>query len=308
MNKYFTHYEIPGKLGKIFVVVEHYSENNQKVIGVATGVESVIVINSGMGMTGDVRKYVEDILGTDKTIECVALTGQTDNVGALSAFDFCYLEPSEQETYCRVGSDPKTRRNLLKQLCEGNAETIAYGEHLTMDNRGIRFLPAGHGIDMGNLEVSEHMFDQNGDGFMYHLGGTVVEMASLPAQSKGQLVAISPTCCVSFVGTAIEPITRLDTLDRTGLEAYTAALEKFFKYSIADTPFSEGLGRTPHIYFTDHSAIPMQVKDVQNILDACREVLAGKTEGDMPAGQGALRRIHFVENNGIVYDANRIRS
>ena len=53
LNQYFTHYTVPGKKNKIHIVMEHYSSEHQKVIGVISGVESVCVVNSGYGMNGE---------------------------------------------------------------------------------------------------------------------------------------------------------------------------------------------------------------------------------------------------------------
>ena len=109
VNRYFTHYEYPGKGGKIYIVVEHYSSGKQKTIGVVTGLESVCVINAGMGMSGDLRKYVEDMLGTDKTVECVALTGRPEDTGSLALFDKAYLEPREMDTWREHGRSEAER-------------------------------------------------------------------------------------------------------------------------------------------------------------------------------------------------------
>ncbi|MGM9521165.1 MAG: hypothetical protein ACI3VB_01640 [Oscillospiraceae bacterium] len=308
VNQYFSHEKIPDKGDKIYIVVEHYAAGRQKTIGVVTGVESVCVINAGMGMTGDLRKYVEDMLGTDKTIECVSLTGKPEDVGASAAFDVAYLEDRQRWVYQEHGCKVEERRALFAGLCRHNEETMAYGEALMLDNRDIAFKKAGDGIgvDRRSLPVGPHMFDSFGDGFMFHLGGTVVELAELPAQSEGQLIAISPTCCISFVGDAIEPVTDLSALDRAGLEKYAGCLARIIDYATADTPYSEGLGRTPHVFYYSASSIPMTVPMVENVLAACRQVLEGKTAGDMPAGTGDTCRIHFVENNGVIYDAARL--
>jgi hypothetical protein len=138
---------------------------------------------------------------------------------------------------------------------------------------------------------------------MFHLGGTVVEMAALPAQSEGQLIAVCPTCCVSFVGDAIEPITRLEALDRNELEKYAECLARIIAYTTAVTPYSEGLGQTPHVYYRNRCSAPMPVEVADNVLAACRQVLLGDTRRDMPAGGGETHRVHFVKNNGVVYDA-----
>lgn len=306
VNQYYTHEKIPDKGDKVYILVEHYAAGQQKTIGVCTGVESVCVINSGMGMTGDIRKYIEDMLGTDKTIECISLTGQPDNVGASALFDVVYITPEEEQVYAAEGCNDTARRAMFESLAGSSAETMAYAEKLMIGNKGLTFKTGGDGIKRGKPEVGPHMFDAYGDGYMFHLGGTVVEMASLPAQSEGQLIAICPTCCISFVGRAIEPVTQLDTLDRAGLQKYADMLERVLDYTTAPTPYSEGLGMTPHVYYYDASSIPMSVANVKNVLAACREVLSGKTRHDIPAGGKSSLRMHFVENNGIIYDVARI--
>lgn len=303
VNQYYTHKKIPDKGDKVYILVEHYAAGKQKTIGVCTGVESVCVINSGMGMTGDIRKYIEDMLGTDKTIECISLTGKPDNVGASALFDVAYITPEEKVVYDCEGSNDNSRSTLFEQLAGSSAETMAYAEKLKIDNKGLTFKTAGDGIKRDKPEVGPNMFDAYGDGYMFHLGGTVVEMASLPAQSEGQLIAICPTCCISFVGEAIEPVTRLTTLNKAGLQKYAEMLERVLEYTTAPTPYSEGLGMTPHVYYYDACSIPMAVEDVENVLAACKEVLAGNTKHDMPAGGKDTHRMHFVQNNGIIYDA-----
>ena len=305
-NQYFTHQTIPDKKNKIHIVVEHYSAEHQKIIGVITGVESVCVINAGLGMTGDIRKYVEDILGTDKTIECVSLTGQPSDTGALAPYDVAYISDGEKKVYDEVGTNDDLRRAQFAQLALGNKETIAYGEKLFLSNKGISFKPAGDGISQGKQEVGPHMFDKQGDGYMFHLGGTVVELASLPAQSDDQLVALGATCCIHFMGKALEPVTRLESRDRAGLEKYAECLQRVYDYTTKPSAFSEGMGFTAPVYYGDSSVVPMTAEGAGAILYAVREVLDGKTDYDIPADTEGNLRVHFNGNYGIVYDPAKL--
>ena len=150
------------------------------------------------------------------------------------------------------------------------------------------------------------MYDNSGDGYMFHLGGTVVEMAELPAQSDGQLAAVSPTCCITFTGDALEPITHLESRDRAGLQRYADCLKQIIDYVNAPTRYAEGLGRTPHIFYCSSSSVPMRMQDAEAVLQACREVLAGETGSDIPAGSVPTQRMHLVNNCGIVYDTAKL--
>lgn len=306
VNQYFSYSVVPEKKNKVYVVVEHYSAEHQKTIGVITGGESVCVVNSGMGMNGDLRKFIEDMLGTDKTIECISLTGQPGDVGASALFDAAYLTEQQRAVYLEQGCNEAERKRLFAGLSCNNAESLTYGDVLMLDNRNIQFKEAGDGISTEPVEIGPHMFDKSGDGYAFHLGGTVVQMAELPAQYEGQLVAVSPTCCITFAGDAIDSVTHLENLNRAGLKRYADCLERVIAYSLADTNFSEGMAKTPPAFYCSRTSVPMGVDVPQDILAACREVLDGKTKHDAPAGGKDSWRMHYVNNNCIVYDAEKI--
>lgn len=306
LNQYYTHYTVPGKKNKVHIVLEHYSASNQKVIGVLSGVESVCVINSGYGMTGDIRKYVEDIVGTDKTIECTALTGQPSDTGALKVFDVAYISDGEKKVYETMGTDDARRKAEFAELAENDPETVAVGEALFMDNKGMTFKPAGNGLSDERPKIGPHMFDDQGDGYLFHLGGTVVQMADLPAQSDSQLVALCPTCCVHFMGDALDVVTDLSSRDRAGLIRYAECLEKIYKVTTKASVFAEGLGATPPAFYTSSSPVPLGADAVEAVLQAVREVAEGKTAFDAAAGSREGCRMHFAGNYGIIYDPEKL--
>ena len=286
--------------------MEHYSSAHQKVIGVISGVESVCVINSGYGMNGDIRKYVEDILGTDKTIECAALTGKAADTGAMRVFDVAYLTDGEKKVYETEGTDDEKRKAEFAALALGNEETIAYGNALFMDNKGIEFKPAGDGVTNERPKPGPHMFDRNGDGYLFHLGGTVVQMADLPAQSDSQLAALCPTCCIHFMGDGLDTITHLESRDKNGLIRYADCLQRIYDVTTEKSIFAEGLGSTPPMFYTNSSPVPIGADGVSAIIQATREVVEGKTAYDAPAGGEGGYRMHFVGNYGIVYDPEKL--
>ena len=306
LNQYFTHYTVPGKKNKIHIVMEHYSSEHQKVIGVISGVESVCVVNSGYGMNGDIRKYVEDILGTDKLIECTALTGQPADTGALKVFDGAYISDGEKKVYETAGTDDARRKAEFKELALNNPETVACGDALFMDNKGITFKPAGTGLSDKAPERGPHMFDKEGDGYLFHLGGTVVQMAELPAQSDSQLAALCPTCCIHFMGNGLGAVTHLENRDREGLVKYAECLQKIYDITTVPSMFAEGLGATPPLFYTASSPVPLGADAVLAIITAVKEVVEGHTAYDAPAGGKESCRMHFSGNYGIVYDRDKL--
>ena len=61
----FTHEKITARL---FLVTEGYA-GGRMVMGLVDGDESALLIDSGLGMTGELREYIEGIIGK-KPIVC----------------------------------------------------------------------------------------------------------------------------------------------------------------------------------------------------------------------------------------------
>jgi glyoxylase-like metal-dependent hydrolase (beta-lactamase superfamily II) len=76
--KIFSHEQ---KTARHWVFSEGYSQEFRFMIGVVVGDEKVLVIDAGMGMTGDLRRYIESVIGSDKPIICAVSQNMLDSDG-----------------------------------------------------------------------------------------------------------------------------------------------------------------------------------------------------------------------------------
>lgn len=72
---------------KVFAVTEHYGPGRSYTFGVVWSRERCAVIDTGLGLCGNVRKYIEGFTGFDKPIYAVCTSGSPYSVGALGLFD-----------------------------------------------------------------------------------------------------------------------------------------------------------------------------------------------------------------------------
>lgn len=263
----------------IYVVTENASVVHRLTIGVIKGDSRVLVIDAGLGMNPDLRKYIESFVGTDRPIVCACTHGAVDHIGAASLFDKVYLNSADYPLL-PPDNDVDHRLMTLYSFAVRNTDFV--------DHFRDKYLPIEN-IDYTNVV----------EGDVFDLGGVKVEAIAVPGHTPGSLVFLCREEKVVFTGDAVNADTFLLELDEDGLMEYADTLDRFS--SIVN---DEGV-----TVYGGHLNRGQTFRTVHNLAEACREVARGETFGD-PPGQSSFifdkeiptRRMHYHGNTCVVYD------
>jgi glyoxylase-like metal-dependent hydrolase (beta-lactamase superfamily II) len=269
---FYSHEKVADR---VYVVTENYSKEERITMGVFVGGERVLVIDSGLGICGDLRKYIESFVGTEKPMLCMCTDGHTDRVGGAMLFDEAYLNHLDYEKFKSSAFDMSHRLKAVDQFTHHKKEIVDYCDEVKVDNSHSSF-----------LDIK--------DGDMFHLGGMRIEVIGLPGHSAGTLAYMSRKDKTIFVGDALDTETSLLDLDREGLIAYRDTLNRFVSMLEEDINIYSG-----------HSTIPKTIKIAQNIAQACEEITTGQVAGDLPVKTPLAdrdTRMHFVNNTCVIYN------
>ncbi len=266
-----------------YIFNEGYSMVHRFTIGVIVGNQKVLVIDSGLGMDGSLRKYVESVVGSGKPIICACTHGNIDHVGGACLFDERYLNSRDYPELPRA-FDRTRRLSDLDAFALHNPEVAAYCEKHMVDNEGTIF----QDIDEGDV---------------LDLGDVLVEPVRTPGHTPGHLAYLCRQEKVVFCGDAINVDTHLKRLDREGLLGYRDMLNRFISFVGEDVALYAGHINRPHT-----------IQVAKNLARACEEVAMGKTYGDPPGEsifQGKtgnpLVRMHYSGNTCVVYNSGNFK-
>lgn len=280
--KLFSHEQI---IKNTYVVTESYSTDKRFTVGVIVGAERALVIDTGFGMAGDLRKYIESFVGTEMPMFCICTHGHSDVVGAAAQFDEAYLKKEDVGAFPEA-TDRQQRIQQLEMFTKGNKELIEYGKSVMLDNSNVEFK---------DLHDGDH----------FHLGGVHVGIVEIPGHTAGS-VAVRVTregvTTTTFAGDAISSgMNHMLRTDRRGLIEYAERLDAFMDFLNPNEP----------IYCT-HSQVPMTPAAGRAIAKACREVAHGLIAGDPAFSFGPFKedakgpdfRVHYADNYYIAYNAD----
>lgn len=267
----------------VYVVTENNSRTHRFTIGVVVGDEKILVIDSGLGMNGDLRHYIESFTGTDKPMICACTHGSSHHVGAACLFDEAYLNSRD---YPLLGHafDPETRFSDLAVYGLFNDEVMEYGRSHMVDN-------------------TDTMFKHVDEGDVFELGGVQVYPIRTPGRTEGHLAYHIPMEKIAFCGDAVNIDTHLKTLDNQGILEYRDMLYRLLS--------QVGDGIT---IYAGHLNRGHKTNVLKNLAIACEEVAMGKTAGDIPGETYFLKdtgnpsiRAHYHGNCCIVYDRSLLK-
>lgn len=263
----------------VYVVTENYSMVHRFTIGVIIGETITAVIDSGLGMTKDLRTYIESFAGTDKKMICLCTHGAIDHIGASKLFDEAYLNPLDLEMIPRA---VLTERRLsdLNAFSLYNREVMEYCREQMLINE-------------------DSVFKDVNEGDIFDLGGGIeIEPIATPGHSKGHLAYLCRKEGIAFVGDAINSDVHIKQLDRQGLKDYAGMLRRFLSIAGEDV-----------VMYAGHLNRAHRANVVKNLAAACEEAADGKILGDPPgetiftekSGNPDIR-MHYHGNCCIIYN------
>jgi len=249
------------------------------------GEERAALIDTGFGVVDTLRSFVETI--TQKPIVCIVGHGHPDHVGAASLFDEVYMNERDEEllpvslSYERRMGDVFGREGYDEELREYCKKHIVMTDKLNYKN-----IDQGDSID---------------------LGGTVLDVIAIPGHTQGSIVLLNRAANYALISDAFSWRTALVTVPkekRVGLTAYRDGLADFLEVMNEDT-----------LIYWGHSILPVDHAIPQDMLQACTEVLDGKTQQDVEsvshfakrkAAATKKMREHVCGRVTLVYDANTL--
>ena len=260
----------------VYVLAENNARDSELTLGLIVGDDRAMLIDTGMGMNGQLRKYVESIIGS-KPLIATSTHGNIDHLGGSILFDDRRLN---ERDFDEVGRATGTRRRFgdMGNFCKDNEEALEYCARHWVDNSNSTFT---------NIEAGEK----------FDLGGVTVEVLYSAGHTPGHLSYFIPAEKICFVGDSLSYGVLIRRLTRAEHKRYADNMEKFYAYIGADTKLYPG-----------HSNRAHDASIILNVVNACRELVEGKTENDPPANilrpdkPGGLRHAHFYGNNRIIYE------
>jgi hydroxyacylglutathione hydrolase len=299
------------KSDRYYVFTEGYSCLHRFTIGVIVGDEKILVVDSGMGLTGELRTYIESVVGTDKPMICTCTHGAIDHAGAACLFDERYCSSRDTFMFPRIFNNG-IRLADLDAFGLSNPEIIAYCKENLHDNEtGFRNVDEGH---------------------VFELGGVKIEVIAMPGHTPGSLAYFFREEKVCFTGDAInideqipniykfynEPEHRINLTKYLDIEMDSPRLtlkECYSKYSTVVKRFISIVGEDVTLY-SGHLSAPLTIQVAKDIAGACEEIGMGLTQYDPPgesiftyqsnASTGRDLRIHFCGNVDVMYDRNKM--
>jgi len=307
--KYINIFSYEKYSDRVYVFTEGYSCLHRFTIGVIVGDKKILVIDSGMGLTGELRKYIESVLGTDKPLICTCSHGAIDHAGAAFLFDERYCNERDSFMLPRAFTN-EIRLADLDAFGLENPEIIAYCREKLTDNR----------TEFKNVD----------EGDVFDLGGVEVEVIAVPGHTPGSVAYFCRKERVCFTGDCVNIDEQIPNIGKhynnqrenlykiIGVEKEGPAItyrECFLIYSKLIRRIVSIIGDDCTL-FSGHTNVPLPVNVAKNVAGACEEIGLGKTEADPPGesifkyqsttATGRDLRIHFFGNVDVMYDRNEM--
>lgn len=212
------------------------------------GSRKAAVIDSGMGITCDLRKICERI--TDKPLACYVTHGHPDHAGGAALFDEVYMDPGD-EIDLKWALPAEKRYGDLEHFAGENEELKRYcKEHMIKD-----------------ASFSYHPLY---DGDKAVLGDAELEVISVPGHTPGSLCFFNRKEGYICVGDAVSYHQMFGASSMT-VETYRHSLMRLVHMLPKDVQI-----------LTGHRGEALTMDAPEKMIRACEEVLDGKTGEDIP--------------------------
>ena len=278
--------------GLYSIMEKHHPDDTHGVMFyLVIGSEKAALVDCGFGVTDTLPAFLAKL--TDKPIVCIVAHGHPDHAGAAALFDDIYMNEKDEPllpvslSYERrmddvfgIGFDgkPKPVDEELKSYCE---------KHIVMTEK----------LDYKPMK----------DGDVFDLGGKRLEVVALPGHTQGSVALVNKEENYALISDCFSHRTAMvkaPTEKRAALTAYRDGLARFLGMIDDDTRMYWGHGV---------DSVPRAIPEA--MLQACNEVLDGKTENDVPSNSPFQKRpgmehIRMMEHRcgevTLVYNANTL--
>lgn len=282
---FFSHEKISDRL---IIFNEGYSMVHRFTIGCILGDEKIMIIDAGLGMTGDFRQYIESVVGTDKPFLLACTHLHPDHVGSAIQFEERYCSHLDQDnpSQSAISFNDEQRISDLQDFALESQIVIAYCQKHMLHNNYCEF-----------LDIK--------DGDIFDLGNIQIEAIAVPGHSKGSMAFYNRKENYCFTGDAINTDTHLKKMDREGFCQYQKTLENF-------------IARVDeHVtIYPAHLPLPMTIQVARNLLLICDDLINSRNIRHDPMGETIFHdrqnneavRMHYINNTCIVYNRDILNS
>jgi glyoxylase-like metal-dependent hydrolase (beta-lactamase superfamily II) len=295
------------KSERYFVFTEGYSSLHRFTIGAFAGDDKVLVVDSGLSLTGELRQYIERVIGKEKPMIEVSTHGAIDHAGGAYLFDEAYC--NSRDSYLLAKAFNKDiRLTDLEAFGLENPEIIAYCQAKIAENR----------TELKNVD----------EGDVFDLGGIKIEVIAMPGHTPGSVAYFCRDEKVCFTGDAANIDEQIPNIGKS-YNDHRQSLHKLLgipeegpeiPYKECFLIYSRLLRRLVSIIgedctlYSGHISTPLSTAVAENLACACEEIYYGQIEDD-PPGESIFKyqsttttgkdlRIHFHGNVDIMYDRN----
>ncbi len=193
MNE-FDFYTNKQLADNLWAVTESYGVNSTFQIYVITGKDRTVVIDSGLGAQGGLRKYIETFIGGSGKPMSVLLTHtHPDHVGGAPLFDEVYVNPLEFP-------DLDWNRNHYRRF--GDLEWFC-GHSRWYDEPDADIMNFCYLHFVRELLQEEDCIQVN-DGDLLEFGGISLEVIHCPSHSDGSTIYYWKEENIAFAGDAVQ--------------------------------------------------------------------------------------------------------
>lgn len=221
-------------------------------IGLFVGTHRACVVDTGWGVTGNLRQYISQI--TDLPVICILTHPHPDHAGAAVHFDEIYMNSLDASIVPWALAREKRLRDAGHRH-ETDQKLLAEMEREISD-------------------CSNFSWNDMHDGQRFDLGDVTVEAIAIPGHTQGSMVLYCAEedilCTGDSVGQTVSLIGEGGELPIT-LAEYRSALERLAALMTAETKL-----------ITGHSVQLQEVQLLQDLLALCIKAEAGKAAPPAP--------------------------
>ena len=270
---------------RLWVFTEGYSMLHRFTIGVIVGDEKILVIDSGLGATDNLRETIESVVGTSKLLVCACTHLHPDHAGSAKRFDEAYCSHLDWPSRADFALSTQQRWTDLKAFALDSPEVMEFCQTHIIEN-------------------ADTTFKDIKDGDIFDLGSVKIEAVAVPGHSAGSMAFFNRKEKYVFTGDAINTDVRLRKLGRVGFASYREMLKRFIARVGEDVTL-----------YPAHLPLSMDISIAKNLIVICEDLLAGNTAGD-PPGETIFAernndpdvRMHYYNNTCIVYSEKMLAS
>lgn len=266
---------------RLIVFGEVLPPGQVNAMALVIGDTKAALIDTGMGITGDLDTYVRQY--TDLPIVVLCTHGDPDHIGACSLFETVYMSTRDAELLDWALSRQQRLADLF-DMSRGNEEIYQYAQAHIVDEKRFAYK---------NIE----------DGDTFDLGGVVLEAIAVPGHTKGSMCFVNRAEQYVLTGDTIVPTPWL-WIDRcTPIAEYVAAVRRFRE-------MTSGM----NTFYCGHSLTALPGSTVDDIIAAGEDIIAGRIAEDIPfiapfksidiTGMDVMQHKHGSVS--IIYNRNRL--